>query len=72
MSMYLMKYCFDSLSLYRRWENGQPQPFSPQDIYYWQKIDNTELSPRQLKALKRLDNAQINKLVQLMKERRSG
>lgn len=69
MPMYFLKWAFDSLTLYRRWENGYPQPISPQELYYWSKLENVELDSRQLKALKQLDNAQINKLVQLIKER---
>jgi hypothetical protein len=70
--MMFVKYCFDSLSMYRKWEDGSPTSLSPQDIYYWQKIDNTHLSPKHLRAVKKLDIVQLNMLVRLLKERRSG
>lgn len=68
-SMRFIKECFDDLSMYRRFENGIPKPLSPQDIYYWCKLEGVELSKKHLKALKRLDVAQINKLVNLIQER---
>jgi hypothetical protein len=71
-AMFYIKYCFDSLSMYRKWEDGTPMTLSPQDIYYWQKIDDTKLEQKHLRAIKKLDFAQINTLVRLIKERRNG
>lgn len=68
--MLFVKYCFDSLSMYRKWEDGMPTTISPQDIYYWQKIDDTPLGPKHLRAIKKLDIVQLNTLVRLIKERR--
>lgn len=69
-AMMFVKYCFDSLSTYRDWEGGYPKMLSPRDIYYWSKLENVELGERQLRALKKLDIAQVNKIVELLKERK--
>ena len=69
-AMMFIKYCFDSLSVYRKWEDGTPTTLSPQDIYYWQKIDGTQLSAKHLRAIKMLDVVQLNTLIRLIKERR--